>query len=146
MTPPPGSDGPCPVGATAGAARPRSAPTAGATYRPDVDDVTIEGQLAVRLLRLLDEVSDAGLLAYYDEDDLDVAAEAEHLGRRLLERVPRPFAVGDRVVLEERPTDAVGVVVHQVLFTDGWEVHVDWPQGGVAVSRAATLRQADQAR
>ena len=104
-----------------------------------MEDITIDAGLALGLLRLLDQLCDGGFLAYYVEDELDARAEAAALGRRLLDRMERPFADGAQVVLSERPTASPGTVVGQVLFADGWEIHVEWPDEGVGISSAGDL-------
>ena len=108
-----------------------------------VEDITIDAPLALGLLRLLDGLCEGGFLAYYDDGDVDIRAEAAVLRTRLLERVQRPFSPGDRVVPANRSNASPGTVVAQVLFGDGWEVHVDWPDDGVGISRPERLARAD---
>lgn len=67
-----------------------------------------------------------------------ILSEASELASALYQKMQPAFDVGDRI------TDgvAVGNVVGLVLFPSGWDVHVNWDEGGVAVTSVEHLSPA----
>lgn len=72
------------------------------------------------------------------EPACDPVPEAAELARALYQKMKPTLDVGDRVT----DGDTVGRVVALVLLPSGWEVHVNWEDGGIALTSIDRLAPA----
>lgn len=112
------------------------------------DEVKLEPDLALRILRLLDGLSKSKLLGYGTkrgpfEYHGPAIPEAGDLGRRLAEALRPPFGVNDRVVWRSSPSSDVGTVIAMGLWDYGWEIAVAFENEGLQHPDASELMKAD---
>jgi hypothetical protein len=106
--------------------------------------VVLDRSDALALLRVLDWVGEAGLLALTggameEPDEAGLRADARRLGEHLLSALKPPGLAKGRRVLD-RSTGQEGVVLAWALFDYGyWDVHVDWDEEGVSTINASAL-------